>query len=281
VEIKATDVKALRDKTGAGMMDCKKALLEAGGNFDRAERILKELGLAAARKRAGRQTRAGRVFSKLDEKRGALLELDCETDFVAMNKDFIALGQRLTGAVLEGGTQVRREELDSLVQQAVGVIKENIELRRYGVLEAGPQELLVNYIHGEGNIGVLLKFTLSDSKLKESGRVREVAFDLTLHTAAFAPLFLSRAQVPAAYLEEQEGIFAKQAAATGKPDNVVKGITAGKLNKHLAGVCLVDQAFVKDQDLKVSKVLESLGKEVGGKVEISDYLYYRVGEEGA
>jgi len=280
VEIKATDVKALRDKTGAGMMDCKKALQEAGGDFQKAERLLQELGLAAAAKRAGRAANQGRIFASLREDRGVLLELDSETDFVAKNKDFIALGKKLAEQVLAKGPAARAEELAAPVKEAIGIIKENIELRRFRVLEAGPRDLLVLYLHGEeSRVGVLVKFALADAALKSNPRLKEVTFDLALHAAAFAPLFLDRSQVAADYLQEQESIFRKQAESLGKPENVLKGIVQGKLNKHLADVCFLEQAFVKDPNQKVSKVLEALSKEVGGKVTISDYLYYKVGEE--
>jgi elongation factor Ts len=279
VEIKAQDVKKLRDMTGAGMMDCKKALQEAGGDFARAERILKELGLAAAQKRAGRAAKEGRVFSKIASGRGVLLELNCETDFVAKNSDFVALGQRLCDLVLERGASVSPATLEEPVKGAVGRIKENIALRRFAVLEASESELLVDYIHGEGKIGVLVKFAVSDPALVDNPRVREVAFDLTLHTAAFAPVFLSKEHVPAAYVKEQEEIFTKQAQSLGKPEHVLEGIIQGKLNKHLAELSFVEQPFVKDQNLKVAKVLENLGKEVGGTVKIADYLYYKVGED--
>ncbi len=280
MEIKATDVKKLREKTGAGMMDCKKALVEAEGDFARAEKLLKELGLAAAQKRAGRAAKDGRIFSRIEAGQGALLELSCETDFVAKNRDFVTLGESLLEVALDKGSKADQEAFSPLITEAIARIKENIELRRFAVLQAAPAELLVNYVHGtEARVGVMLKLALSDAALKENPRVQEAAFDLALHVAAFAPAFLSRDRVPQAYLQEQEEIFTKQAQSLGKPENVLKGIVQGKLNKHLAEICLVDQPFVKDQNLKVSKVLDAVGKEVGGKIEIRDYLYYRVGED--
>jgi elongation factor Ts len=125
----------------------------------------------------------------------------------------------------------------------------------------------------------MVEFSISDPLLKDNPRLKEVAFDLTLHTAAFAPLYLRRDQVEASYLDEQEEIFTKQAEKLGKPENVLKGIVQGKLNKHLAEICFLDQPFVKDQNLKVSKVLDDLNKEIGGVVQIDEYLYYNVGEE--
>jgi elongation factor Ts len=282
VEIKAADVKTLREKTGAGMMDCKRALIESGGDFKKAERYLKELGLAAAAKRAGRATKEGRVFSLIKGQRGVLLELTSETDFVAKNREFIGLGKKIAEAALAKGVEARPEEFAGEVKDAIGRIKENMELRRFRVLEAGPTGLLRDYVHGEeGKIGVLLRFALADSALRDHPRVQEVTFDLALHAAAFAPAFLSRDRVPSDYVKEQEEIFAKQAAALGKPENVLKGIIQGKVNKHLSEICFLEQPFVKDQNQRVAKVLESLSKEVDGKVELAEYLYYRVGDEQA
>jgi len=279
VEIKATEVKALREKTGAGMMDCKNALVKANGDFAKAEKILKELGLAAAQKRAGRATKEGRVFSRIQDGKGVLLELTCETDFVAKNKEFLALGESLTEMAIDKGPGAKPADFSSQVQDTVGKIKENITLRRLQVVELNANDLILDYIHGEGKIGVMVKFNLSDPSFKENPRVKEVAFDLTLHTAAFAPLFLTRDEVAESYLKEQEEIFTKQAEKLGKPEKVLKGIVQGKMNKHLAEICFVDQPFVKDQNLKVSKVLDELNKEIGGQVRIDEYLYYKVGEE--
>jgi len=279
VDIKATDVKALREKTGAGMMDCKKALVQANGDFAKAEKILKELGLAAAQKRAGRATREGRIFSRIRDGKGVLLELTCETDFVAKNKEFLALGETLSELAISKGPGAKPEDFSSQVQDVVGKIKENITLRRLQFMEGNANDLILDYIHGEGKIGVMVKFALSDPSLKDNPRVKEVAFDLTLHTAAFAPLFLDRNEVAQSYLKEQQEIFTKQAEKLGKPENVVKGIVQGKMNKHLAEICFVDQPFVKDQNLTVSKVLDALNKEIGGQVQIDEYLYYKAGEE--
>jgi elongation factor Ts len=278
VEIKALDVKKLREKTGAGMMDCKKALVEAGGDFAQAEQILKELGLAAAQKRAGRETKEGRIFSGINGERGVLVELSCETDFVATNKEFIALGEKLTAQILAEGNAVKQEELEEHVKEAIGRIKENIILRRFKVVDRGSADLLVDYIHGQGKIGVLVELSVSDPKLLGNPRVKEMAFDLALHTAAFAPLYLSRDKVGEDYCREQQEVFLKQAENLGKPEKVLKGIVQGKLNKHLGEICFLDQAFVKDQSLKVAKVLDQVGQEVGGKIAIKDYLYYRAGE---
>ena len=281
MEVKAIDVKKLREKTGAGMMDCKKALVEADGDFKKAEKILKELGLAAAQKRGGRTVKEGQIFSLIKGNSGVLLELSSETDFVAKNEQFVTLGEKLANLVVEKDLKEKTEEIDTLLTEAIGKIKENIELKRFKILKAVSNEFLINYIHKVGNIGkigVLILMNAGDSSLINNGKVREAAFDIALHTAAYAPLYLSRKDVDAEYLKEQEEIFLKQAQNLGKPEKVIQGIVKGKLNKHLSEICLLDQAFVKDQTVTVARYLDSLSKEMGSTINISDYLYYKLGE---
>ena len=277
MEIKASIVKELREKTGAGMMDCKKALVQAQGDFAKAEKILKELGLAAAKKRDGRTTKEGRIFSTISQNKGILLELSCETDFVAKNKDFIALGEKCISIIDEKNLTGYTDELDACVKDTLALIKENLALKRFKVIEAKDDEILIDYIHGEGRIGVIVKLKVGDPGLKENEKVKQTAFDLALHVAAFGPLYLDRNGVNPEYLKEQEEIFTKQAEKLGKPEKVITGIVKGKINKHLAEICFLDQGFVRDEKLKVSVVLKNLGKEVGGEINIADFLYFKLG----
>ena len=278
MEIKATEVKRLREKTGAGMMDCKNALLKVEGDFDKAERLLKEQGLAAAVKKSDRVTNSGKIFSRILPDKGILLELTCETDFVARNSLFLSLGNALLDKVASQNLTAPTEELQLMVKETVGTIKENMQLRRIVSLPVTANEALVEYIH-DNRIGVMLRFSLGDPKVKDSPRVKEILFDCALHAAAFAPLFLSRDKVSAAFLKEQEEIFAKQAENLGKPPNVLQGIIKGKMNKMLSEICLLEQPFVKDDKRKVSKVLEELSKEVGTKIDIVEYVYMKLGAE--
>lgn len=279
MEVTASDVKKLRDKTGAGMLDCKKALVEAGGDFARAEKILKELGLAAAAKRSGRATNEGRVFSHVTENAAALLELSCETDFVARNDDFISFGTELVKTIVAKNLTEQSEEVKTRVADIIGRIKENITARRFKVLPIASGEAAVDYIHGEGGIGVVVKIKSDNPALLSDERVRNLAFDVALHVAAYNPAYLSKETVDPQYLKEQEEIFTKQAQSLGKPENVLAGIVKGKVNKHLSDICLLQQAFVKDDKQSVSQVIEKLSKEVGGTISVVDFLYFRVGEE--
>ncbi len=280
MEIKATDVKKLREKTGAGMMDCKKALAEAGGDAAKAEKILKELGLAAAAKRGGRATNEGRVFTHVGDARAAIVEVACETDFVARNRDFVALGAGIARDMAATGKPALDPEYAARVQDAITLIKENMNIRRGETLEIGDGELVCDYIHGEtGRIGVLVKVTVSDPSIITHDAVKEFAFDVALHVAAFRPTFLSADSADPIYVAEQEEIFLTQAKALGKPENVTKGIASGKLKKHLAEICLLEQGFVKDEKRTVAQVAKDIGRDIGGSLNVGAFVYYMVGEE--
>jgi len=262
VTIKASDVKKLREKTGAGMLDCKKALVETDGNFQQAEKKLKELGLAAAAKRSGRATNNGRVSTKITSDRAGILEIACETDFVARNKDFIALGDALLSTVFEKNKTEIDEELENMVKDLISTIKENMTIKRFSVLDLAANEIASDYIHGEGVLGVLVKMKAENPAVLETEAVKEFLFNCALHIAAFSPLYLSSELVDAEYLEEQKDIFTKQVAAMDKPANVVENIVKGKINKHFSEICFLQQPFVKDDKSSVSQV-----------------LYFKVGEE--
>ena len=279
MEIKAADVKRLRDKTGAGMLDCKKALNEANGDFAEAEKKLKEMGLAAAAKRSGRATNEGRIFTRVGEKKAAILELACETDFVARNADFIELGKNLLETIIEKDLEEVNDELNEMVKDTISTIKENMTLKRFRTLEIGGNELVSEYVHGEGAIGVLVKIKADSAETLAKEQVKQFAFDTALHIAAFNPLYLDQDSVDDQYRKDQEAIFRKQAESLGKPEKVMEGIIKGKLKKHFSEICLLDQGFVKEEKTSVAKVMKNIAKEVGGELSITDFAYFRVGED--
>ena len=278
MEIKATDVKKLREITGAGMMDCKKALQEAGGDFAKAEKVLKELGLAAAAKREGRATNEGRVFTNVSGKQAAILEISCETDFVARNDEFVKLGNSIVAEMAQTGAAA--DSFSARVTDAVTTIKENMSIKRGTTVSAAGDEFFSDYVHGEsGRVGVIIKIKVGSADLAVNAEVQQFAFDVALHVAAFRPTFLSADSIDEAYVQEQEAIFMTQAQKLDKPENVLQGIVKGKLKKHLSEICLLEQGFVKDEKRSVAKVAADLGKSVGGEVAVSDYVYYMVGQE--
>lgn len=282
MEIKPIDVKNLREKTGAGMGDCKKALIEAEGNIEQAIKILKEKGLAAAAKRSARATKEGKIFTKVKGGKAVILELNCETDFVSRNEKFVALGDKLTDEIIATGATAVTDGLSTLVTEAIGVIKENMTLPRFKVLDIADDEYAVEYVHGVGNIGVLVKFKADNKALFANDAVKTFAFDCALHVAAFAPVALSPDKISESYIKEQTEIFQAQMdqdpKVAAKPDQVKAGILKGKLNKHFAEICFLDQAFVKDDKKKVSQVMAEVAKAAGGKLEVAEYVYYKLGD---
>lgn len=278
--ITAADVKKLREKTGAGMMDCKKALQEADGDFGKAERILKELGKAAAAKRSGRATNEGRVFIAVDGNKATVLEMACETDFVARNDNFVALGEELAADILARGITEADDAVNAKVQEAISTIKENMSVRRFATIEKGDDEIFSSYIHGDsGRMGGVVKVRADDASALEKQEVKDFAFDLALHVVAFRPTYLTPDDVDDAYKKEQEEIFLKQAENLGKPEKVLQGIVQGKLKKHFTEICFTEQGFVKDEKKSVSAVAKEVGNAVGATLKITGYLVYAVGEE--
>jgi elongation factor Ts len=284
-EVTAADVKKLREKTGAGMMECKNALVASNGDFAAAEKALKEKGLAAIEKRAGRATNEGKVFIKIQGPKAILLELASETDFVARNPEFIALGGAIADRALEKGYTGPVEELSSMVTDLATKIRENMSLKRLTVMDASAGEYLTKYIHGDGNIGVVVKFGADKAEAFEDEEVKAFAFTIALHIAAFNPMAIARDNIDAVWLKEQEDIFRKQMeqdeSVKNKPANVVENILKGKLNKFLKEICLLDQGYVKDEKLSVSQALAEISKKAGAAITIKDYVYYKVGSGDA
>lgn len=279
VNITPADVKKLRDKTDAGMLDCKNALIEAGGDFAEAEKILKKKGLASADKRVGRATNQGASFTAITGSRAAMIELTCETDFVAKNDIFRKAGQGLADLVAEKGYTEVNSELEEKVKEAIAILKENMILKRILCWDLKNGEAVSSYLHNGGQIGVLVKMTCEPADLAGKEEIKALGFDLALHAAAFNPTYLNPDKVDARYLKEQEEIFTEQTKKLGKPDNVVAGIVKGKINKNLSQICFSEQGFVKDDKVPVKTVLEGKGKELGGKITMSDYAIFVIGQE--
>jgi len=282
-DISAADVKKLREKTGAGMMECKNALVSTEGDFGKAEKLLKEKGLAALEKRSGRATNEGKIFVKIkdDGTSAVLVELASETDFVARNPDFIALGEAIVSKALEKGYDAPNDELTGMVTELATRIRENMGLKRLKTVSAGSGEYLTRYIHGDGNIGVVVKCKADKPEIFRDEEIQAFIFSLALHIAAFNPYALDKGKIDSAYITEQEEIFRKQMEKDeklqGKPANVLDGILKGKINKHLSEICLLEQGYVKDEKLTVAQALAECGKKAGAQISIIDYVYFKVG----
>lgn len=277
MEIKASDVKALREKTGAGMMECKKALTEANGDPAQAEKILKEKGLAAVAKRSERATSEGRIFVRQDGNKVALAEVTCETDFVAKNADFIAMGDKILDAIFAKNYTKVEKELEDMVLDLATKIRENMAVRRVEVFDVPANAVASTYVHSDFKTAaaVVVEGATGDD-------VKEFAHDCCLHLAAFTPAYITKDDIPQSYIDEQKEIFAAQMAQdekmAAKPQNVKDGILQGKLNKHLSEISFVDQPFVKDDKVSVAKKLEEVSKSAGAKLSFGKIVLFVLGK---
>ena len=276
--ISAKDVKALRDQTGAGMMDCKAALKDAEGDVERATDLLRERGLSKAGKRAGRATSEGAVAVSIDGGTGVIIELGCETDFVAKNEQFQSLAQGVADAVRAGGdvsdvdaalaAKIEGETVDEHIKAAVGRVGENIQLKR--VASVRVDGLVGGYVHGGGKLGVLVGVA-TDSP----GDLAEAAKDMAMHVAAAdpTPLAVDQNGLDPEVVEKERSILRNQALESGKPENIVDNMVNGRLKKFFAENCLVEQAFVKDPDQTVGDILKA-----AGGATVSEFLRFKLGE---
>ncbi|APG26050.1 translation elongation factor Ts [Syntrophotalea acetylenica] len=285
MKITASMVSELRTKTGAGMMDCKKALAEADGNMEEAVDILRKKGLSAAAKKADRAAAEGLVAGVAEGRCGVLVEVNAETDFVAKNANFQAFTNGVAAVVLSS----RPADLDALKAQPfpgtgrtiaeeqthqVATIGENINLRRFVCFETS-QGVVSCYIHGVGKIGVLVEL---ETSAENDDRVANLGRNLAMHIAAANPPYLCREDVPAEVVEKEKEIMRVKAIDSGKPENIVEKIITGQINKYFGEVCLLEQAYVIDPDLTVTKVVSNLGKEIGADVRLTRFARFQLGE---
>jgi elongation factor Ts len=283
-EIAPAEVKRLREKTGAGMMDCKKALVECGGDFAQAEKKLREKGLADAAKRMDRATREGVVVIAEGPSGVAMAEVNCETDFVARNDVFGAFATEVAKAALavKGATMGIEKfpaDLEEKLKATISQLGENITVRRTSLLEAPAGGRVVSYIHGGGRIGALVAFKLEAAAAGDKPEFLEYAKDVAMQVASMNPVSLDRSSVPETVIEEQRELFRKQGMESGKPAEIVEKMIDGQMTKFFKEITLVDQAFVKDNKQTISQLTDAVGTAIGGKVEIVSYLRYMVREE--
>lgn len=258
MNITASMVKDLRTQTGAGMMDCKKALVEAEGDIAKAVDILREKGLSQAAKKASRVAAEGAVGSAVSEdgKTGTILEVNCETDFVGTNEDFRNLAASIADQILAVNpadvealldSEIDGKKVRDLVTETVAKIGENISVRRFVRYESAEGKVY-SYIHGGGKIGVLVEMIGADDELGK---------DIAMQVAAANPSYLDRTQVSQAEIDHEKEVLAVEARNEGKPENIIEKMVIGRINKYYKEVCLVDQEFIKDGDLTISKLLKS------------------------
>ncbi|URZ00727.1 translation elongation factor Ts [Clostridium felsineum] len=284
--ISASAVKELRERTGAGMMACKKALSEANGDSEKAVEILREKGLAAAAKKAGRVASEGLVVAYVNEdgKSGAIAEVNCETDFVSANEDFKALAENIVKLAAKSSANTVEElleetyvdgsaKLKDVITALIAKLGENINLRRFTKF-ANESGVIKNYIHGDGRIGVLVNLNAD----KVSEEVNTLAKDICMQIAAANPLYLDESSVDHEALNKEREIYKVQALNEGKPEKIVEKMVEGRIKKYLKEVCLLDQLWVRDSDLTISKLIDKKSKELGAALSIASFVRFERGE---
>lgn len=289
-EITAKMVKELREATGAGMMECKKALTEAEGVFEKAVDVLRTHGLAKAAKKAGRATNEGRVnvaVCKNDARKGAVVEINCETDFVALTDKFQDYCDTFTRAVVHNDpatvdelleSEYEGEKVGDTLTEAIHIIGENMQISNFKRLEIEGTGALVPYIHMNGRIGVLVGFTFGNEATATDERFLAMGKDVAMQIAATNPVSLDKDSVPEDIREHEFEIYKAQAAESGKPENIQEKIATGRMEKFYKENCLVEQDFVKDPDTTVSAYIAKCAKEIGDDIKVVSFARIELGE---
>ena len=282
----AKEVKELREKTGAGMMDCKKALSESNGDLEAAVDFLRKKGLAAAAKKASRVAAEGLIGAVVEGNVGVLVEINCETDFVAKNSDFQNFVDQVANHLVSSNAstveELREEKLGSqTVQEAVQEltlkIGEKIDVRRFAKTKLQGEGKVGSYVHG-GKIGVLVSLGTDSVEAAKKPEFNELVNDLCLHVAAADPKFLTADEIDEDFKKREATVYEAQLKEQGKPENMIPNIIKGKLNKLASEVCLMDQKFVKNPDLSVSKLLKEYEAKVGAKISVASFQKINLGE---
>ncbi len=286
--ITASQVKELRDKTNAGMMECKKALTETDGDLDAAVKLLREKGIAKADRKSDRAANEGLIAATIsaDSKSGVIYEVNCETDFVAKNEGFQAFVKEI-GDVLMSGDAADPEAalalpaangtLEETMKAKFLEVGENLVLRRLDRLAVSGNGEVASYIHMGGKVGVLLQLDTEKAETTSQDAFQALIKDLTLHIAASAPQGLTRDDISGDVIEAEKDIFRVQLRDQGKPEEMIDKILIGKVNKFYGESVLLEQGFVKDPDVTIAKLLENVSKELGDTVTIASFLRYGLG----
>jgi elongation factor Ts len=287
--ISATAVKELRDKTNAGMMDCKKVLTETNGDLDAAIKLLRERGIAKAGAKADRAANEGIISARVsaDGTSGLLLEINCETDFVSKNENFQSFVNSIADAVAASdaadhsaalAVNLSGHSIDESVKAKVVELGENLQFRKYVRFNTEAGGVIASYIHPPGKVGVLIEVGTTNAATAGSDSFKELVRDLTLHIAACAPKGLSRDDIPAAIVDAERDIFRARLADSGKPENIIENILKGQVNKFFAESCFLEQPFVKDDKQTVTQLLEAKGKEIGDTLSVKRFVRFGLGE---
>ena len=288
-------VKQLREMTGAGMLDCKKALEEAGGDIEKAKEILRKKGLAKAAKKASRETKEGLVVALQEGNKGVLLEVNCETDFVARNELFqnyvkqiaslIAKEDKFKNAGLGDVEELKKTEIeagkdvDTFIKEAIAKIGENIQIKRFARFDAeGDNKLIATYIHPPGRIGAMVEIECEPASLCQKPEVQQLVKDILLQIAAMRPEYLTTEEVPQDIIQKEKEIYIEQARKEGKPEHILERIAEGKLKKFFQEKVLLEQPFIKEEKKTIKKLLEETAKAAGGNIKINRFVRFELGQ---
>lgn len=283
----AKDVQALREKTGCGMMDCKKALVETDGDMEQAIVFLREKGLAQQAKKADRVAAEGMVYATVENGVGVVVELNAETDFVAGGDLFVNLTKAVAEVILKKNpadvdalmneTNDEGKTVSDMIQEVFLAVRENIKVRRFARYEG----VMTSYVHAGGKIGVLVRFD-TDAAVSGNPVFEEMGKDVAMQIAAVNPSFLDKASVPAEVLAKEKEILVEQMKEdpkmANKPEQVLQKIVEGKMGKYFSENCLLQQEFVKNGDFTVEKYVEAKAKEIGNAVKVAEFVRFEKGE---
>jgi elongation factor Ts len=309
-EISAQLVKQLRERTGAGMMECKKALVKTNGNIEEAEVVLRTLGIAGASKKESRSTKQGLVSVHIsdDGKTGVMVEVNCESDFVARTEDFQALASDVAAHIaetkpklvkLEDVTEAERANFKAhealyeqkyakdegttvgeMVKTKIAKLGENINVSRFTILDVAGNGSIGNYIHAGSQIGVLLEVNTASAEVAAQPEFKTLVRDIAMQVAASHPLYVTREEVPAELIKKERDIQRERALTEGKPEKMVDKIAEGRMSKFYEEVCLLEQPFIKENTVSISELIKTASAKLGGPIEIARFTRYKVGDAG-
>lgn len=287
--ITATLVNELRKKTNVGMMECKKALTETNGDIDAAVTYLRERGMMKAAAKADREATEGIIAARLsaDGKTGILLEVNCETDFVSRNESYVKFVDQIADTLAASSAKTLEEALaekieglavEDFVKAKTLELGENIRLRKFERFDLQDGGAIAQYIHMGGKVGVLLEVSASSGETAAKEGFRDLVKDITLHIAAAAPKGLSREEISEEAIEAEKNIYRAQLAAEGKPAEMIEKIVMGKIGKFFSEAVLLEQAFVKDPETTIKKLVEQAGKDLGDSLVVKRFVRFGLGE---
>lgn len=282
MEIKANDVQKLRQMTGAGLMDCKKALSDAGGDFDKAIQILREQGITKSSKRSDRVAAEGLVEAWVsdDHKQAIVLELNCETDFVARNNEFQQLAKTLLTQIKNNPEWTTVQQVPTTEVQALsGKTGEKMELKRFARFQVPGNGLITSYIHMGSKLAVLVQ--LNTNKPVASDSIKDLAREIALQIAGASPLYINRAEIPADVIQREKDIAKKQLEGQKKPPEILEKIAVGKLQQFYEAQCLLDQPHVRDASGKtrIQDLIDGVARKEGIEINVSKFVRFRVGAD--